>query len=180
MKIILIFLISINLFADIKYDMLNLYKNKEYSKACAVGFKNLYHHTKDEVFLSLYSFSCLQSDYINRLAVPITLLHKSKESRSNSTYFAVVLMQKKMLYHALVDNYDISSLNMPSTDYVLSKVFDLYSQLKNHKPKDFYIFNDKNNKNISYKLYLLHENKLNKMVIEEFYDKILVKRHIYW
>jgi len=69
---------------------------------------------------------------------------------------------------------------MPSTNYVLSKVFDLYSQLGKHKPRDFYIFNDKNHKNISYKLYLLHENNVNKMIIEEFYDKISVKRHIYW
>jgi len=128
----------------------------------------------------LYAFSCLKSDYIDRLSIPISLLKFSKEARSNSAYFSVILMQKKLLYHSLVDGYELSVLELPSTDYILSKVFDLYSKLGKHEKRSVYIFENKKNPKISYKLYLEKNGDLQKMVIEEFYDTIAVHRHIYW
>ena len=89
-------------------------------------------------------------------------------------------MQKKLLYHSLVDNYNISKLTLPSTDYVLSKVFDLYAKLGVHERRTLYIFNDEKNPRVSYKLYLVHDDKLSKMVIEEYFDTISIQRHVYW
>jgi hypothetical protein len=89
-------------------------------------------------------------------------------------------MQKKLLYHALIDNYDLSSLSLPTTDYVLSKVFDFYAKLGVHEPRAFYLFEDENDKKLSYKLYLEKDTKLSKIVIEEFYDTINIKRRVYW
>lgn len=79
-----------------------------------------------------------------------------------------------------MDNYDISSLNLPTTDYVLSKVFDLYSKLKKVERKDFYMFEDKNDNRLKYKLYLIKDDKIDKMVIEEFYNSVSIKKHVYW
>jgi len=180
MKIILAILLSISLYADIKRDMFNLYQNKKFEEVCGLGFDNFRHYKKDEEFVSLYAFSCLKSDYIDRLAVPTAILKFSKESRANSAYFSVILMQKKLLYHALLDNYDLSSYTLPTTDYILSKVFDLYSKLGQHDARAFYLFEDPNDSKITYKLYLSKDYKVTKMVIEEFYDTIAVKRHIYW
>jgi len=180
MKILLLLFIGLSLFAGTKQEMLQLYKNERYKEVCRLGFDNFIQNKKDEKFVSLYGFGCLKSDYIDRLAIPIALLKYSREARANSAYFSVILMQKKLLYHALIDKYDLASLNLPTTDYVLSKVFDLYVELGIHKPQPFYIFKDKKNKKITYKLYLLKESKLDKMVIEEFYDTIPTKRHIYW
>lgn len=180
MKILLTLLLALNLYASIKQDMFNLYQNKKYEDVCTLGFNNFYKNKKDEEFVSLYAFSCLNSDYIDRLAIPITMLKYSKESRSNSAYFSVILMQKKLLFHALNDNYNISTLKLPTTDYILSKVFDLYSKLQKHQPRSFYLFEDDNDNKLTYKLYLLKDEKLNKMVIEEFYDTITIKRHVYW
>jgi len=180
MKILLVLFVSLSLFADIKQDMLELYKNENYKEVCKIGFDNFIKNKKDEKFVSLYAFGCLKSDYIDRLAIPVALLKYSKEARANSAYFSVILMQKKLLYHALIDKYDLASLNLPTTDYVLSKVFDLYVELGVHKAKPYYIFKDKKDKKITYKLYLLKETKLDKMVIEEFYDTIPTRRHIYW
>lgn len=78
------------------------------------------------------------------------------------------------------DNYDLSALNLPTTDYVLSKVFDLYAKQGKHSPRALYLFEDPQNPKITYKLYLEKDEKLNKIIIEEFYDTISVKRHIYW
>jgi len=180
MKIVLILLLTLSLHANIKQDMFSLYQNKKYEKVCSMGFDNFNRNNKDEEFISLYAFACLNSDYIDRLAIPIAMLKFSKESRSNSAYLSVILMQKKLLYHALQDNYNLSTLKLPTTDYVLSKVFNLYSKLEKHEPRAFYLFEDESDNKLTYKLYLSKDEKLNKMVIEEFYDTITIKRHVYW
>jgi hypothetical protein len=160
--------------------MFTLYQNKKYKDVCTMGFNNFYTNKKDENFLSMYAFACLYADYIDRLAVPITMLKFSQSARSNAAYFSVILMQKKLLYHALVDDYDISNLKFPTTDYILSKVFNLYSKIGKHAPRAFYLFEDPDDKKLTYKLYILKDEKLNKMIIEEFYDTITLERHIYW
>jgi hypothetical protein len=180
MKIIIALLITFSLYADVKQDMFNLYQNKKYEQVCTIGFDNFGQYSKDEKFISLYAFSCLNSDYIDRLSIPIAILKLSEESRANSAYFSIILMQKKLLYHALLDNYDLSTLNLPTTDYILSKVFDLYTKIGKHEKRAFYLFEDENDKKVTYKLYIQKDGMLNKIVIEEFYDTITIKRHVYW
>lgn len=180
MKIALILLLTLSLYADIKQNMFNLYQNKKFEDVCQLGFDSFKAHKHDEEFVSIYAFACLKSDYIDRLAVPIAVLKFSEESRANSAYFSVILMQKKLLYHALLDNYDLSEFKLPTTDYVLSRVFDLYSKLKKHEPRAFYLFEDPNDPKLTYKLYISRDYKLDKIVIEEFYDTITIKRHVYW
>ena len=180
MRLVLLLFLTINLYADIKQNMFNLYQNSKYEDVCTIGFDNFNRYKKDEEFISLYAFSCLNSDYIDRLAIPVAMLKFSKEARSNSAYFSVILMQKKLLYHALVDNYDLSELDLPTTDYVLSRVFELYTKIGKHEPRAFYLFEDQTNPRLKYKLYLVKEGNLSKMVIEEYYDTITIKRHVYW
>ncbi|MEA2071962.1 MAG: hypothetical protein U9O86_00085 [Campylobacterota bacterium] len=180
MKIMLLFFLAISLYADVKQNMFNLYQNKKYEAVCSLGFDNFKKNKRDEEFVSLYAFSCLNSDYIDRLAVPAALLKVSQEARANSAYFAVILMQKKLLYHALIDNYDLSKFNLPTTDYVLSRVFDLYSKIGKHEPRAFYLFEDPLDPKLTYKLYISRDYKLDKIIIEEFYDTITIKRHVYW
>jgi len=180
MKILILLFIFLSLNADVKNDMFDFYQNEKFEKVCNIGHRVLDLNAKDEEFVSLYAFGCLKSDYIDRLTIPISLLKFTKESRSNSAYFSIILMQKKLLYHSLVDGYELSSLKLPSTDYVLSKVFDLYSKLGRHDLRSVYIFEDTINPKINYKLYLEKDAGLSKMVIEEFYDTIAVHRHVYW
>ena len=139
MKIILILLMSLYLHASMKEDMFNLYQNKKYEDVCTMGFDHFHTYKSDEEFVSLYAFACLKSDYIDRLSIPTAILKFSKESRANSAYFSVILMQKKLLYHALVDSYDLSSLSLPTTDYVLSKVL-IYMQNLEFMKKEHFIF----------------------------------------
>ncbi|SFV68416.1 FIG00470045: hypothetical protein [hydrothermal vent metagenome] len=180
MKLLILLLFITTLYADIKEKMFTLYQNKEYEKVCTMGFDNLKRYKRDEEFVSLYAFACLNSDYIDRLAVPSAVLKFSEEARANAAYFSVILMQKKLLYHSLLDGYELSELKLPTTDYVLSKVFDLYAKLDKHKKRPFYLFEDPKDKKLTYKLYLAKDYRITKMVIEEFYDTMLIKRHIYW
>jgi hypothetical protein len=180
MKIILLLLLFITLYANVKQDMLSLFQNNKYDESCNLGFESFKDYKQDDEFLSLYAFSCLHSDYIDRLAIPVAMLKYSKEARANAAYFSIILMQKKLLYHALVDDYELLSLNLPTTDYVLSKVFDYYIKLGKHDKRAVYMFNDAVDKKLTYKLYVVQDGTLSKMVIEEFYDTIALKTHIYW
>ena len=70
MKLLLINLLSISIFAnEMKQNMFNLYQNKKYKEVCTLGFDNFKNYTKDEEFISLYAFSCLNSDYIDNLTL---------------------------------------------------------------------------------------------------------------
>jgi len=180
MRYLLVLLLVVNIYADIKGEMFQLYQDKKYAKACALGSKHFMQHKYDETYASLYGFSCLKSDAIDKLSQPITVLKFSKEARKNAAYFATILMQKKLLYYALLDGYKLSSFQLPSTDYVLSKVFDFYTKLPEHTEKKYYIFQDTKNPKRSYKLFTIKGKKSRKMVIEEYYDTIKIKRHIYW
>lgn len=180
MKIVLILLLALSVHAGIKQKMFGLYQNKQYEQVCNMGFEHFNQNVKDEEYISLYAFACLHADNIDRLATPVALLKFSKEARANSAYFSVILMQKKLLYHALNDNYELSTLKLPTTDYVLSKVFDLYVHLGKHQSRSFYLFHDPDNSKITYKLYLARDEKRTKMIIEEYYDAVSVKRHEYW
>jgi hypothetical protein len=180
MKIALLSLLCTILLADVKDNMFNLYQNDKFEQVCHLGHKWLDKNIRDEEFVSLYAFACLKSDYIDRLSLPVSLLKFTKESRSNSAYFSIILMQKKLLYHSLVDGYDLSKLHLPSTEHVLSKIFDLYTKLGEHERRNVYIFNDSKNPRVTYKLFLVQDEKLSKMVIEEYFDKISIQRHVYW
>ena len=178
--LIWLLIFGVSLLADAKKEMFNLYQNEQYTQACSYGLKEFSAYRKDEEFLSLYAFSCLHADYINRLALPIAMLKRSKEARSNATYLSIIVMQKKMLYHALIDGYDISQLKLPTTDYVLSKVFDLYAKDDHSQKRTVYLYRDSASPKVTYKLYISRKSSIKKMVIEEYYDTILAHRHVYW
>lgn len=178
--IIAIMIIGATLYGSVKEELFNLYQSQEYGKACRIGVKYIHLYNKDEQYVSLYAFSCLKSDYIDRLAVPISMLKHSKEARANSAYFSTILMQKKLLYHALLDGYDLSNITLPTTDYVLSKVFDLYAKDDHIQKRDLYVYRDRTSPGVTYKLYIQHSGQIRKMVIEEYYDTIMAHRHIYW
>jgi len=172
-------ILTIPLFGSVKQQMLQHYKQKEYLQVCKVGYKNFHKYSKDENFISLYAFGCLYADYIDRLAVPTVALRFTKEGRSNAAYFSVILMQKKLLYHAMLDGVTLSEMKLPTTNYILSKVFDYYTKAQK-QGRESYIFTDEEDPKKQYKLYLERTKKAPKIVIEEYLDGLLQKRHIYW
>lgn len=181
MKSLLLFFFFLALtHADIKVSLYHLYQDKQYEEACQEGLKVFNKYRQDEEFVSLYAFSCLNADQVDRLAVPITILKDSEESRSNAAYFSVILMQKKLLYHSLIDGYRLQELKLPKTSHVLSSVYELYAKSDTSRKRSHYTLVDENNDKITYKLYIQNSNKTKKMVIEEFYDTIMTHRHVYW
>lgn len=177
--VFLVFL-TVSLFSDVKTSLYHLYQDKQYDAACKEGLKVFNQNRNDEEFISLYAFACLKADNIDRLAVPITLLNHSEEARSNAAYFSVILMQKKLLVHSLMDGYPLQELKLPQTDHVISTVYELFSKMSTERRRTHYTFVDPNNDKVSYKLYIKKSGNDKTMVIEEFYDTIMTHRHEYW
>ena len=178
--ILLLFLAPLFLQADAKVNTYKLYQDAKYEEACLSGDKVLKQYKNDEEFISLYAFSCLNADQLDKLSLPITSLKKTAESRANAAYFSVILMQKKLLMHALTDQYDLRPIKLPTTEYVLSTVFDLYSNDTGSKKRRRYNYVDPKDTKKSYRLFVTKSGSSPKMIIEEYYDKIMTKRHIYW
>jgi len=179
-QIILLFLITpLILLADAKMDIYKLYKAKDYEAACIQGEPALARLAQDEEFVSIYAFSCLQADQLDKLALPITYLKSSSEARANAAYFAVILMQKELLMHALLDQYDLNAVKLPTSEYLLSTVYNLYSNDINKNKRRRYNYVDKDDPKKRYRLYITKGTSTPKMIIEEYYDTLMTKRHIY-
>lgn len=178
-KIPLILLsLTLSLYATTVSQMLQLYQKGDYNLACDLGAKHLTHFESNEAHLSLYAFSCLKADRIDRLNTPIILLNQTPEARANASYFSMLVMQKKLLMQSLHDNTPLKSLNFPTSSHVLSKVFHLYVQSpQSHKSIKEY--SDSTNPRNSYKLYATKFNRKKTIAIDEYYDKILTIHHVY-
>jgi hypothetical protein len=177
--ILLVTLFSSSLYASKKSEMLVLYKATKYLEACKFGYKNFLENHEDDEYVTLYAFSCLKSDQINKLSYPIKLLKKTKEDRFNSAYFSIILMQKKLLYYAMIDNYDITSFSLPPSEYILSRIFNMYIDATKKGLHAPFTFEDEDKRH-SYKLYIVKENNIKKIIIDEMFDSMLVKKHKFW
>lgn len=175
-----ILLLSNLLFSYELADFYKDYKEKNYMHACKKGVSIFNQYKNDEDYLTVYSFACLKSDMIDRLAVPITGLRKSKEARANASYFAAILLQKKLLYHAVIDNVDIEGLKLPTTDFILSKVFDMYTTNNYIKNNDVYMFKNDNNNDIIYKMFVRDDERFKKLIIQQIKNDTVIKTHNYF
>lgn len=182
MRTILFFLLLLTTlsFADDKSKLYKLYNNGKYEAVCEQGFNLFRKNRYDEAFISLYAYGCLNSDSLDRLATPIVMLKYSKDARANAAYFASILMKKKLLYHALLDNYDLSGVKLPSSSYILSRVFDIFVHNKSKPLDDVYTLIDPRDKNLTYHLYMDKSERVAKIILEEYKNNILIKRHTYW
>ncbi len=110
-------------FAFSKYtnnDILVDYQKGNYKRVCRNSVRNRMNAIKDEKVLSIVGDACLRVDYINPLGWIINRLYSKPEYRKNASYFATILLQKKLIYQFMHDNIDISNMRLPRTSYVLS------------------------------------------------------------
>ncbi len=168
------------LFGIEKGDIYKAYKNKRYNDACILGAKIYLKHKKDNNFLTIFADACLKVDNINRMAIPAMLLLRDSTARSNSIYFLTILYQKKLLYKSLIDGFDVSRYNFPTTDYILSKIFVKYAKKDYKKINNVYIFKDNKNSDITYKMNIIKENGVFKIVLKTYLKNSLKKTRIYW
>lgn len=167
-----------SLHADISNQMFELYQKGAYAQACSLGVNNIKYIQQNEAYTSLYAFSCLNADQINRLCTPIKTLNQSSEARGNASYFSLLIMQKKLLIQALYDGYPLKQLKLPASSHLISRVFNFYCKnpQTGNAVKEY---TDTSNPRQSYKLYTIQVDMIKTFAIDEYYDKILIKHHIY-
>lgn len=167
-----------HIYADSGQKLFEIYQQGSYNEACTFGYRFFSPNQSNESYVSLVGFACLKADQIDKLSPVMSALSQSSEARANSAYFALIVMQKKLLMQALYDNKPIKNLQFPKSSHILSKVFDLY--VKNPKNSaTIKEYQDPTNTRQSYTLYTIELNGRKSIAIDEYYDKILTFHHIY-
>lgn len=116
--------------------------------------------------VSMYAFSCLKVDKLDRLAVPILILGKSATGRKNRAYFSLILAQKNLLLASLCDGMQLHDLKVPDTEHLISKIFNLYYQKKCKKNDNKYICNSPDAK-VHYTIRVQHAKNCSIIVTEQ-------------
>ena len=180
MKKIAIFLTLLAALNAVNNDeVFGLYENGEYKKVCSGHIEQFCRKSNDEAVINVYASSCLRSDQINKLTYPISKLIKSKEARENAAYFSNIMFQKKLLYHAIIDNVDISYVRLPKSDYILSMIFDKFVKGKYQKEGEKYIFKEENDDTF-YEITQEFSNDITKLILKIYKDDELVGKKEYW
>ena len=170
------------LFSSHLSTLYKLYEKQEYDKAC--NYANKYWYKKSnknsEKYLTLYGLSCLETDKLHLIAIPMVRLKGSKEARANASYFSTILLQKQLLMQSIIDKKTLVELHLPTTNFLLSKIFKLYLK-KEYTLKDgLYRFKDKNKEGVEYRLYIQNGKEDKKyMIIDTYKDDKFTHRYRY-
>jgi hypothetical protein len=99
-------------------------------------------------------------------------LNETKESRENASYFATILLQKQLLKQAILDKKELGDLNLPNTNFVLSKIFNMFVDKKYELKNEIYMLEDED---IRYQLYI----KKKHLIIDIYQNEKFTKRYRY-
>lgn len=180
-KYFIFFLLITNfLYATTKEDIFKSYEQKDYRDACLKAGDLYQEYKSDEDFLTIFAHSCLEVDMINRTILPIVKLYNSEKARENAAYFATILYQKKLLYYALVDDVDISYINLPKTKYILSIIFNKFVSRDYDFRNGAYWFTDDSDKELTYKLSAEEHQKINKLFLRTYKANEVIQVRTYW
>jgi hypothetical protein len=126
----------------------------------------------------LVGISCAKVDRINILGMLQRSLVSTESSRENASYFATLILQKRLIYQFMIDDVDISHLTLPSSRHLLSRVFEHLSSKEytvlSKRPKLIEI-NDHGRKIIV----SISDDEPIKVLIDEYTSSGELKRHWY-
>ncbi|MGP1561354.1 MAG: hypothetical protein ACTTIC_04610 [Helicobacteraceae bacterium] len=159
-------------------DFLRAYKDKDDALACKIGTELFKDNKRNEIFVQAYAFACLRSDNIDTMAETSVYIKNIKDARINAALLSTVIAIKKLLYLSLVDDYDISGLNFPIVDHVLSRVFTRYTRGEYVLKDGLYIFSISDAEKIT--MEKRFDGGKYKIYITEFLNSRVIKTHVYW
>ncbi len=177
--VILIIVFATVLFSSNLSTLYQFYEKQQYKKGCDYAHRYFHKNKKSEKFLTLYGLSCLETDKIDRIATPMVRLKNEKSSRENASYFGTILLQKQLLKQALLDNRELGELKLPRTNFLLSKIFNLFVHKRYNLKDDIYIFSDLEDKSIKYHLYIQKRKGRYYMIIDIYKNGKFTKRYKY-
>ncbi|MBR8464051.1 hypothetical protein KDD93_05625 [Campylobacter sp. faydin G-24] len=177
-KFIFLCIICNQIFAINASEIVADFSAGEYKKVCSNAVESYFKKSDDEEIMSLYGMACLKLHEINRLAAPMFKLVRNKQSRENAAYFADILLKKKLLYHAVIDDVDISYIRLPRSDYILSFIFDKFVKKEYINDSGTYIFKEANS-DTHYEL-SVKDGEIKRLVLRIFKDEEIKTEIEYW
>lgn len=164
-----------SLYAYSYNDILKDYEGKNYEKICSQGSSLLLNNEKNENILVAIGDACAKIDAINPLGSVVKNLISTQEYRESGSYFATLILQKKLIYQFMNDQINLQELRLPRTEHVLSRVFEELAKgnyAQNNQKIEIKV-SDK-----EYLLWLSNDNP-KKVYIDELKNGKLMYRHWY-
>lgn len=178
-NIILIYILFFSVLnAKTTEEFIQDFKQKKYDAVCQDGLKYYYGGRQDEMFISLVGISCANVDNINPLGQMQSKLVSSKESRETSSYFASLILAKRLIYQFMIDDSSLKNLQLPKSSHILSFVFE-------HLGSGNFTYMSQNPKMIKIEdagksvLISISDDEVKKVLIDEYNGAVLNKRHWY-
>lgn len=176
MKVLLgLFSIYASLYAYSYTELLKDYEIKNFEKVCSQGSTLLIKNEKNENILTAIGDACAKVDAINPLGNVVKNLITTPEYRENGSYFATLVLQKKLIYQFMLDGINLKELRLPRTEHVLSRVFEELAK-GNYTVSEHRVYITTPSMNY---LLWLSEDQPKKVYIDELKDGKLVNRHWY-
>lgn len=176
MRFIMLLFLSLGYLSAYSYnDVLKDYRAGNFEKVCSDGSFFYLKNDKNEHILTVIGDACAKIDAINPLGNIVKNLVTTKEHRESGSYFATLILQKKLIYQFMQDNINLKELKLPRTNHVLSIVFENLSK------GNYEIVNKKvqiNTAEMGYLLWL-SDDEQKRVYIDEYKDGKLVKSHWY-
>lgn len=151
------------------------YQAKKYEKVCNDGASIYIRNEKNEQILTIIGDACAKTDMINALGYITKNLVTTSEYRETGSYFATLVLQKKLIYQFMCDNINLKDLTLPRTSHVLSRVFEQLSK-GNYKQTESGV--EIVTEDMKYLLWL-SKDEPKKVFIDEIKNDKLVQRHWY-
>jgi hypothetical protein len=122
-NIVLLLLLFSSLYSKNIDELIDAFQNREFKLVCQEGMAKFSKGNRDEDFLGMVGVACAEVDYINPLAKLQRVLRSTKTGRNNASYFATLILQKKLFYQFMLDDIELGYLRVPDTNHILSVIF---------------------------------------------------------
>lgn len=176
MRVILgLWMMSVMAFAYSHSELLREYEAKKYEQVCTKGFNFLISNEKNENIITAIGDACAKVDAINPLGHVVKNLVTTAENRESGSYFATLILQKKLIYQFMLDGINLKELRLPRTEHVLSRVFEELAK-GNYKLQDQKV--EITTPSMNYLLWLSDDDP-KKVYIDEVKEGKLINRHWY-
>ncbi len=156
-------------------ELLRDYETKNFEKVCSQGSIFLIKNDKNENILTAIGDACAKVDAINPLGNVVKNLITTPENRESGSYFATLVLQKKLIYQFMLDGINLKELRLPRTEHLLSRVFEELAK-GNYTAADQKV--SISTPTMDYLLWL-SEDQPKKVYIDELKNGKLVDRHWY-
>lgn len=151
------------------------FRSGDYAKVCQKGLEDYYAGRNDEMFVMMVGTACARVDNINPLGMLQRNLVSSASARETSSYFATLVLQKRLIYQYMVDGTPLTSLHLPYSNHILSIIFE---QLANEsfiqiseEPRMIKVYDGERAIFLS-----VSDDEPKRILVDEYQDEQLIRR----